>query len=55
MKNSKDILRVQQQITLNEDHDEIQRFLYLIVENVLGLSRADIVADKSITLNKEQQ
>ncbi len=56
MKNSKEIFRdLQQQITLKGDHDEIQSILYLITEDVLGLSRAEIVAEKSILLPDIQQ
>jgi len=56
MKNSKEIFRdLRQQITLKEDQDEIQSILYLIAENVLGLSRADIVSEKSILLTDTHQ
>lgn len=56
MKNSKEIFRdLRQQITLKEDQDEIQSILFLIAENVLGLSRADIVAEKSILLTDIHQ
>lgn len=51
MNNSKEIFRdLRQQITLKEDQDEIQSILYLILESVLKLSRADIIAEKSISL-----
>jgi len=56
MKNSKEIFRdLRQQITLKEDHDEIQSILYLIIENVLGLSRADIIAEKPVSLSDREQ
>ncbi len=56
MKNSKEIFRkLQQQITLKEDQDEIQSILYLIAENVLGLSRADIITEKSILITDIHQ
>ncbi len=56
MNNSKEIFRdLRQQITLNEDWDEIQSILYLILENVLGLSRSDIIAEKSISLTASHQ
>ncbi len=56
MKNSKEIFRdLRQQITLKEDQDEIQSILYLIAENILGLSRADIVGEKAIALTDIQQ
>jgi release factor glutamine methyltransferase len=56
MNNSKEIFRdLRQQITLKEDLDEIQSILYLILENVLGLSRADIIAGKSISLTVGHQ
>jgi release factor glutamine methyltransferase len=56
MKNSKEIFRnLQQQITLKEDPEEIQSILYLVVESVLGLSRADIISEKSILLDVSKQ
>lgn len=56
MNNSKEIFRdLRQQITLKEDLDEIQSILYLILENVLGLSRADIIAEKSILVTASHQ
>jgi release factor glutamine methyltransferase len=55
MKNSKEIFRnLLQQITLNEDQEEIKSILYLVVEYVLGLSRADIISEKSIHLSEQQ-
>lgn len=42
------------QITLKEDQSEIQSILYLLMEEVLGLSRAAIMAEKTITLNDSQ-
>jgi len=56
MKNSKEIFRnLQQQITLKEDPEEIQSILYLVVDSVLGLSRADIISEKSIFLDSFKQ
>lgn len=56
MKNSKEIFRnLQQQITLKEDLEEIQSMLYLVVESVLGLSRADIISEKPILLESSKQ
>ena len=56
MKNSKEIFRgLQKQITLKEDQEEIQSILYLAVEHVLGLSRADIISEKQISLHDEKQ
>lgn len=56
MRNSKEIFRdLMQQITLKEDQDEIQSILYLIAESELGLSRANIVSEKSILLTEIQQ
>jgi release factor glutamine methyltransferase len=56
MKNSKEIFRdLRSQITLKEDAEEIQSILYIVFETVLGLSRADIIAGKSILLNGEGQ
>lgn len=56
MNNSKEIFRdLRQQIILKEDPDEIQSILYLIFEEVLGLSRADIFAEKSVVLTASHQ
>ena len=56
MKNSKEIFRdLRSQITLKEDSEEIQSMLYIVLETVLGLSRADIIAEKSISLNEALQ
>jgi release factor glutamine methyltransferase len=56
MRNSKAILRdLQQQITLKEDLSEIRSILYLVLENVLGLSQADVFADKAILIDDQQQ
>ncbi len=56
MKNSKEIFRdLQQQITLKEDQDEIQSILYLVVENVFGFSRSDIVAERAIPVTEIRQ
>lgn len=56
MRNSKDILRdLQQQITLKEDLSEIRSILHLIVENVLGLTQTDIVANKSVSVQDQDQ
>jgi release factor glutamine methyltransferase len=56
MRNSKAILRdLQQQITLKEDLSEIRSVLYLVLEHVLGLSQADVFADKSVLVKDEQQ
>lgn len=56
MKNSKEIFRnLQQQITLKEDTEEIQSILYLVVDSVLGLSRADIISDKPVLLDSSKQ
>jgi len=56
MKNSKEIFRnLQQQITLKEDPEEIQSMLYLVVDSVLGLSRADIISEKPALLDSVKQ
>lgn len=56
MKNSKEIFRdLRSQITLKEDAEEIQSILYIVFETVLGLSRADIIAEKSVSLNEALQ
>jgi release factor glutamine methyltransferase len=53
MKNSKEIFRdLQQQITLKEDRDEIQSMLYVILETLFGLSRAEIMAGKSFPMTE---
>jgi release factor glutamine methyltransferase len=55
MKNSKEIFRdLLKQITIKEDQNEIQSILYLLLEEILGLSRAAIIAEKSIIINEEQ-
>jgi len=56
MKNSKQIfLDLRQQITLKEDEGEIQSILYLVFENQMGLSRADITSQILIPLGPEKQ
>ncbi|HEU5291325.1 MAG TPA: peptide chain release factor N(5)-glutamine methyltransferase [Cyclobacteriaceae bacterium] len=56
MKNSKEIFRdLVSQITLKEDPEEIQSILYIVLEAILGLSRADIIAEKSISFSAEFQ
>jgi release factor glutamine methyltransferase len=55
MKNSKEIFRdLRAQITLKEDQDEIQSILYLLMEDILGVSRAGIIAEKSISVTDSQ-
>jgi len=54
MKNSKEIFRdLLSQITLKEDAEEIQSILYIVLETILGLSRAEIIAEKSVSLTPE--
>jgi len=49
MKNSKALFQyLVQQITLNEDPDEIHNMAYYILENLVGLSRTDILSERSI-------
>jgi len=56
MRNSKAILRdLQQQITLKEDISEIRSILFIVMENVLGLTQAEIFADKSIAFGDNEQ
>ena len=56
MKNSKEIFRnLLQQITIREEAEEIKSILYLVMDTVLRLSRADIISEKSILLNVEDQ
>lgn len=52
MKNSKQIFRdLRQQITLKEDGEEIQSMLYMVLETVMGLSRAEIISEKQISFD----
>ena len=56
MKNSKEIFRdLLSQITLQEEAEEIQSILYIAFETLLGLSRADIIAEKSLPLTADLQ
>lgn len=49
MKNSKALFQdLVKQITLNEDQDEKHSMVYGILENILGLSRTDILCEKQI-------
>ncbi len=53
MKNSKALFQdLVKQITLNEDQDEKHSMAYEILENVLGLSRTDILSEKQIEPSK---
>jgi release factor glutamine methyltransferase len=56
MKNSKEIFRnLKQLVTLKEEPEEIQSILYMVVHHVLGLSRADIISEKLVSLTNHQQ
>lgn len=49
MKNSKALFQdLVQQITLNEDPDEIHNMAYYILENLAGLSRTDILSERNV-------
>ncbi len=51
MKNSKALFHdLVRQITLNEDPDEIQSITYQVLENLLGLSRTDILSEKQVNI-----
>lgn len=53
MKNSKALFQdLVKQIALNEDQDEIHSLAYAILENLLGLSRTDILSEKQIDTSK---
>ncbi len=53
MKNSKALFQdLVKQITLNEDRDEIHSMAHEILENLLGLSRTDILSEKQIETSK---
>ena len=55
MKNSKEIFRdILSQISLKEDRDEVQSIAYLVLEEVLGLRRADIIGEKLVALSNDQ-
>jgi release factor glutamine methyltransferase len=56
MKNSKEIFRgLRQQITLKDEEEEIQSILYLAIENILHLSRTEIISEKLIPIDAGQQ
>jgi release factor glutamine methyltransferase len=51
MKNSKALFQdLVEQIVVNEDQDEVQSIAYLILDNLLGLSRADILSEKQVNI-----
>jgi release factor glutamine methyltransferase len=51
MKNSKALFQdLVKQIALNEDQDEIHSVVYQVLENLLGLSRTDILTEKQVDL-----
>jgi release factor glutamine methyltransferase len=51
MKNSKALFHdLVEQIILKEDQDEIQSIAFLVLENILGLSRADVLSEKQVTI-----
>ena len=51
MKNSKALFHdLVEQITLKEDQDEIQGIAFLVLENILGLSRADVLSEKQVSM-----
>src|SRR6188474_131885 len=51
MKNSKALFQdLVKQIVLNEDQEEIHSMAYQILENLLGLSRTDILTEKQVDL-----
>ncbi|MEO7988022.1 MAG: peptide chain release factor N(5)-glutamine methyltransferase [Chryseolinea sp.] len=53
MKNSKALFQdLVKQITLNEDQDEIHSMAYEILQNLLELSRTDILSEKQIDTSK---
>ncbi len=53
MKNSKALFQdLVKQIVLNEDQDEIHSMAYQMLENLLGLSRTDILSEKQIDTSK---
>ncbi|NJN41047.1 MAG: peptide chain release factor N(5)-glutamine methyltransferase [Flammeovirgaceae bacterium] len=47
--------QVTRQIKLDESRDEIESMVYLLLEKVLGLSKADIVANSEIELPHEAE
>lgn len=56
MKNSKEIFRdLKQLVTLAEDPDEIQSILYMVLQHVLNLSRADIISEKPVPFSAGQK
>ena len=55
MRNSKDLFRdLQKQITLSEDTAEVESILYLVLEHIAGITRADVISQKAISLTVKE-
>lgn len=56
MKNSKDLFQdLRKQITLIEDTDELDSMVYLLLEDLVGISRSDILFEHESPLSAEQK
>lgn len=56
MKNSKALFHdFVRQITLPESEEEIRSLAYIIFDHVFALGRADVLADKPVSVSKDQQ
>ena len=52
MKNSKDLFKeLVRNITISESMDEVESIVYLVMESVLGISKTQIFAEKSVALS----
>ena len=52
MKNSKVLfLDLVNQIKIDESRDEIQSMVYILLENLFSLSRADILSEKEVAIH----
>ena len=56
MKNSKTLFQdFVNRVTLKESRDEIQSMAYLVFENIFGLSKTEVMAEKDITMDASTQ
>ncbi len=55
MMNSKDLFRdLRKQITLSQEASETDSMLYLILESTVNITRADIIAQKAVSLTRDE-
>lgn len=56
MVNSKDLFRdLRKQVTLAEDAEELDSIVYLLLEDLSGISRSDVLIQRGVSLSPEQQ